>query len=168
MQIKPQEDIELQGSGSAVVRTSRSRGIRVTKESPDLPPMTTDPEPSPQLFPLSPWRAYFGCSSVQCVAVFNDIGCDAQPPSSVASNQADLRASIIRRRHYDAMLSSLNLPHRSRLGLAFDLILGIPCVLLLWGIDALRVFPGRIASVFDRTAVVNRHEKRRKKHEASE
>jgi hypothetical protein len=66
------------------------------------------------------------------------------------------------------MLPSLNLPNRSRLRLILDLIVGIPYLLMLWRLDALRMSFARIISLFHRTAVVNRHEKRRKKHEASE
>lgn len=77
-------------------------------------------------------------------------------------------ASIIRRRHYDAMLPSLNLPDRSRLRLTVDLIVGVPYVLVLWGIDELRGLPERIASLLHRATIGDRGEKCRKKQEGSE
>lgn len=136
----------------------------VTNEALDLRPMTTDPK---QLFPYPRGVHIFG-RSVQCVPVSNDVRCDAEPRPSDDSNQADLAASIIRRRHYDAMLPSLNLPNRSRLRLTLDLMIGIPFLFILWRFDALRVSLDRIASLFHRAAVGDRGEKRRKKHEASE
>jgi hypothetical protein len=84
------------------------------------------------------------------------------------ADQGVLAASIIRRRQYDAVLLALNLPNRSRLRLTLDLIVGIPFLLMLWGLDELRLSPQRIVLVFHRTAVANRHEKRGKKHKASE
>src|SRR5215471_3625149 len=82
------------------------------------------------------------------------------------SSQAGLAASIIRRRHYDAMLPSLNLPNRLRLRLTLDLVVGIPFLLMLWGIDGVRVRLERIASMTCRAAAANRHEQCREKQEA--
>lgn len=66
------------------------------------------------------------------------------------------------------MLPSLNLPDRSRLRLTVDLIVGVPYVLVLWGIDELRGLPERIASLLHRATIGDRGEKCRKKQEGSE
>jgi hypothetical protein len=81
------------------------------------------------------------------------------------SDQAGLGASIIRRRHYDAMLPSLNLPNRSWLRLTLDLMAGIRFFLALWGLDEVRVRLERIASVAHRAAAANRHQECRKKQD---
>ena len=64
------------------------------------------------------------------------------------------------------MLPSLNLPKRSRLRLMFDLTMGIPFLLTLWGLDGVRARLERITSGIYRTAAANRHEQCRKKQEA--
>jgi len=83
------------------------------------------------------------------------------------SNRAGLEASVIRRRHYDAMLPSLNLPNRSWLRLTLDLMVGIPFLLTLWGLEEVRVRLERIASVSRRAAAVNRHQECQKKRDLS-
>jgi len=128
-------------------------------------PMTTNRE---QSFLHRPGVDIFARSSVPCVAVSNELRCDAQLQPSEASNQAGSPASIIRRKHYDAMLPSLSLPNRTRVRLTLDLMVGIPFLFMLWGVDELRASPARIASVFHRAAIGNRREKRRKKYESSE
>src|ERR1051325_5410758 len=126
--------------------------------------MTTNRE---QSFLHRPGVDIFARSSVPCVAVSNELRCDAQLQPSEASNQAGSPASIIRRKHYDAMLPSLSLPNRTRVRLTLDLMAGIPFLFMLWGVDELRASPARIASVFHRAAIGNRREKRRKKYESS-
>ena len=54
------------------------------------------------------------------------------------SDEGVLAASIIARRRYDAMLPSRNFVNRSRLRLILDLMVGIPFLLILLGIDVLR------------------------------
>ena len=130
--------------------------------------MTSDPEHPPQSPLYRRGVQILGRSYLECVPVSNDLPSDAEPTPSDNSQSAALTASIMRRRRYDAMLPSLSLPNRSRLRLTFDLIVGIPYVLMLWGIDELRGLPERIVSMFHRAAVANRHEKCRKKHEAGE
>jgi len=49
-----------------------------------------------------------------------------------------LAANIIERRLYDAMLPNKNFVNRSRLRLILDLMVGIPFLLILLGIDVLR------------------------------
>jgi len=66
------------------------------------------------------------------------------------------------------MLPSLNLPNRSPIRLTLDLLLGIPFLLLLWGLDEVRARLERTASGIYRTAAANRHEQCRKEHEASQ
>src|SRR5262249_54851139 len=75
-------------------------------------------------------------------------------------------ASIMMRRQSDEILPSLNLPKRSRLRLMFDLTMGIPFLLTLWGLDGVRARLERITSGIYRTAAANRHEHCRKKQEA--
>ena len=72
-------------------------------------------------------------------------------------------ASIMMRRQSDAILPSLNLPNRSRLRLTLDLMVGIPFLLMLWGLDGARVRLEHIASVTCRAAAANRHQESRKK-----
>ena len=67
--------------------------------------------------------------------------------------------SSLKRIHYDAMLPELNLRNRSRLRLLFDLIVGIPYLIALWRLDAIRVSLERIASLFHRAAIGSRCEK---------
>ena len=55
------------------------------------------------------------------------------------------------------VLPSLNLPNRSRLRLTLDLIVGIPLLLMLWGLDEVRVRLERITSRIYRDAAANRH-----------
>jgi hypothetical protein len=104
---------------------------------------------------------------VQCVPVSNDVRYDPEPRSSDDSHQADLM-SIIRRKDYDAALPSLNLRNRSRLRLTLDLIVGIPLLLILWGLDGVRVRLERMMSRIYRDAPANRHEKGRKTQESSD
>ena len=92
----------------------------------------------------------------------------SQPRIRDDSNEGVLAARITLRKQYDITLPALDLPKRSRLRLTLDLIIAIPLLLILWGLDELRLLPARIASVFHRTAVGNRQEKCRKKHEASQ
>lgn len=66
------------------------------------------------------------------------------------------------------VLPSLNLPNRSRLRLTLDLIVGIPLLLMLWGLDEVRVRLERITSRIYRDAAANRHEKCRKTQESSD
>lgn len=128
-------------------------------------PLTTDPK---QLFLSRRGVHIFERSSVLSVPVSNDLGCDAPPQRSDEPNQAGLAASIIRRRHYDAMLPSFSLPNRSRMRLTLDLMVGIPFLFILWRLDALRVSLDRIASLFHRATIGDCREKGRKKQEASE
>lgn len=127
--------------------------------------MTTD---SKQLFLSRRGVHFFERSSVLCVRVSNDLGCEAPPQPSDEPNQPSLAASIIRRRQYDAMLPSLSLPNRSRMRLILDLSIGVPFLLMVWGIDELRMLPKRIASPSHRAVIGNRREECWKKHEASE
>ena len=125
---------------------------------------TTDPK---QFFLSRDAVHIFERSSLLCVRDSNDLGSEAPPQRSDEANQVDLAASP--RGNYDAMLlPSLSLPHRSRLRLTADLIVGVPYVLMLWAIDELRVLPERIASLFHSGAIENRREKCRKKQEARE
>ena len=55
------------------------------------------------------------------------------------------------------VLPSLDLPNRSRLRLTLDLIVGIPLLLMLWGLDEVRVRLERITSRIYRDAAANRH-----------
>jgi hypothetical protein len=106
-------------------------------------------------------------------------GCDRFDDNCSIQNIDELRllgharvgpttVSSIKRIHYDAMLPELNLPNRSWLRLVFDLIVGIPYLIMLWRLDALRVSLERFAWRFHGAAVGNSREKRWKKHEASE
>src|ERR1700730_11127237 len=61
-----------------------------------------------------------------------------EPLSIDDSDEGVLAASIIERRRYDAMLPSRNFVNRSRLRSILDLIVGIPFLLILLGIDVLR------------------------------
>jgi hypothetical protein len=61
-----------------------------------------------------------------------------EPLSIDDSDERVLAASIIERRRYDAMLPSRNFVNRSRLRLILDLMVGIPFLLILLGIDVLR------------------------------
>jgi len=82
-------------------------------------------------------------------------------------NQAGF-TSIVRQRHYDVVLPSLNLPNRSRLRLTLDLIVGIPLLLMLWGLDEVRVRLERITSRICPGAAAKRHEECRKTQESSD
>jgi hypothetical protein len=82
---------------------------------------------------------------------------EPEPRPSDDSNQAGF-TSIVRQRHYDVVLSSLNLPNRSRLRLTLDLIVGIPLLLMLWGLDEVRVRLERITSRICPGAAAKRHE----------
>ena len=66
------------------------------------------------------------------------------------------------------VLPSLNLPNRSRLRLTLDLIVGIPLLLMLWGLDEVRVRLERITSRIYRDAAANRHENCQKTQESSD
>ena len=129
--------------------------------------MTTDPERWLPSFLYRRGVHIFRRPLMQCVPVSNDVRYDAEPRSSDDSNQAGV-TSIIRRRHYDVALPSLNLPNRSRLRLTLDLIVGIPLLLMLWGLDEVRVWLERVTSRIYRDAAANRHEKGRKTQESSE
>jgi hypothetical protein len=61
-----------------------------------------------------------------------------EPLSIDDSDEGVPAASIIERRRYDAMLPSRNFVNRSRLRLILDLMIGIPFLLILLGIDVLR------------------------------
>ena len=61
-----------------------------------------------------------------------------EPLSIDDSDEGVPAASIIERRRYDAMLPSRNFVNRSRLRLILDLMVGIPFLLILLGIDVLR------------------------------
>ena len=113
--------------------------------------MTTDPEHSRQSFLYRRWTPDAMLSR-----------------PSEDPDRAGLTASMFRRRHYDAMLPSLNLPNRSRLRLTLDLLLGIPFLLLLWGLDEVRARLERITSGTCRAAAANRHEQCRKKQKAGQ
>ena len=91
---------------------------------------------------------------------------DADAMLSRISDDADQAGLPARRRHYDAMLPSLNLTSRSWLRLTFDLMVGVLFLLALWGLDEVRVRLERIASVTCRPAAANRHEECQKKQEA--
>jgi hypothetical protein len=130
--------------------------------------MNGDPEHSLGTF-LHRFRAHtFRLSSVQSVRVVNPVRYEGEPRSLDGCDEGVLAASIILRRRYDAVLPALNLPNRSPLRLTLNLIVGIPFLLMLWGLDALRLSLERIASVVYRTAGGNRHEKCRKKQEANQ
>ena len=66
------------------------------------------------------------------------------------------------------VLPSSNLPNRSRLRLTLDLMVGIPLLLMLWGLDEVRVRLERITSRMYRDAAASRHEKGRKTPESSD
>ena len=61
-----------------------------------------------------------------------------EPLSIDDSDEGVLAASIIERRRYDAMLPGGSFVNRSRLRLILDLMVGIPFLLILLGIDVLR------------------------------
>ena len=130
--------------------------------------MNSDPEHSRDTF-LHRFRAHtFRLSSVQSIRAVNPVRYEGEPRSLDGCDEGVLAASISRRRQYDAVLPALNLPNRSRLRLTLDLIVGIPFLLMLWRLDEVRVRLERITSRINRTAAANRHEKCRKKYEASQ
>jgi hypothetical protein len=93
---------------------------------------------------------------------------DAEPRFSDGSDEELSAASVIARVQHDAILPALNLPARSWLRLTFDLTLGVPFLLTLWGLDSVRVRLERLGPLVYHATIGNRREKGWQKQKASQ